>query len=157
MAGLNQMPSDLERENMKMCWAKGQTNPWATKPLLTASTMINSCLASPLHRVCTEKHYWIGTHSHIYCHIQTALNKSKNENSPDTKYQTVLSTGSKKSSVWPPLSRVHSALTPHQRSNPGTFWARQCWKEVKTWKGYLFNPVCDTKLTTDPKSWLVNK
>ena len=149
MAGLHQMPSDQESTrmgNIKMCWAKGQTNPWATKPLLTASTMMNSCLASPLHRICTKEH-----HSNIYCHIQTALNKSKTENSPDYKYQTVLSTGSKKSSAWPPLSRVYSAVTPHQQSTPGTFWARQCWKEVKTLKGCLFNPVCDTKLTTVKK------
>ena len=44
------------------------------------------------------------THSHIYSHIQRELDNSQTENSPNLvyKYSTVLSTGSKKSSVWPP-------------------------------------------------------
>ena len=48
------------------------------------------------------------THSHIYPHIQREFGNSKTENSPNLvyKYSTVLSTGSKKSSVWPPLSRA---------------------------------------------------
>ena len=33
-----------------MCWAKSQTNTSATKPLLTPSTIINSCLVSPAHQ-----------------------------------------------------------------------------------------------------------
>ena len=58
------------------------------------------------------------TLSHIYSHIQTELNNSKIENSPnfEYKYLTALSTGSKKSPVWPPQSRVCSAVAPHQQS-----------------------------------------
>ena len=72
-----------------------------------------------------------GTHSHIYSHIQTELNISKIENSPIVEYKhlTALSTGSKKSSVWPPKSRVCSAVALHRQSTPDTFWARQCWKK----------------------------
>ena len=88
--------------------------------------------AHSLHRrTLLNKH----TLSHIYCHIQTELNNSKIENSPNYMYPTVLSTGSKKSSVRPPLSRVYSAVTPQRPSTSDTFWARQCWKEVKTYKG----------------------
>ena len=70
------------------------------------------------------------THSHIYSHIKTELNNSKIENSPnfEYKYLTALSTGSKKSSVRPPQSRVCSAVAPHWQSTPDIFWARQCWK-----------------------------
>ena len=105
--------------------------------------------AQSLHRRTLLKRH---TLSHIYCHIQTELNNSKNENSPNSavhRLQEVI--------CMTPLSRVYSAVPPHQRSTPDTFSARQCWKELKTWKGYLFSPVCDTKLTTDPKSWLGNK
>ena len=90
MAGLHQMPSDPEStkmDNMKMRWAKGQTSPWATKPLLTASTMINSCLASPLHRICTEDHYWKGRHSLTF----TVIFK-QNETTQKTKTHQIIST-----------------------------------------------------------------
>ena len=98
------------------------------------SDQLLSCfqIAQSLHRrTLLNRH----TLSHIYCHIQTELNNSKIENSPNYMYPTVLSTGSKKSSVRPPLSRVYSAVTPQRPSIPDTFWARQCWKEVKTYKG----------------------
>ena len=77
------------------------------------------------------------THSHIYSHIQTELNNSKTENSSNYgyKYLTVLSTGSKKSSVWPPLSKVCTAVAPHWQSTPDTFWAGQCWKKFKHERG----------------------
>ena len=153
MAGLNQMPSDLEItevDNMKMCWAKGQTNPWATKPLLTASTMINSRLASPLHslhrRTLLKK-------AHTLSHLLSYSNRIKQQQKQKAHHivsTQLLSTGSMKSSVWPPLSLVYSAVTPHQQSIPDTFSARQCWKKVKTWMGYLFNTVHNNKLTTDP-------
>ena len=90
--------------------------------------------AKSLHRRTYLKRH---TLSHIYCQIQTELNNGKNENSPDYKYRKVPSAGSKKSSVWPPLSRVYSAVIPHRWSTPDTFWARQRWKEVKIWKQYL--------------------
>ena len=102
--------------------------------------------AQSLHRRTLLKRH---TLSHIYCHIQTELNNSKNENSPGYKYPTVLSTGSKKSSVWRhcPESTQQSLLT----SDPPQIPSQQDSAERK-WK-HLFNPVCDTKLTTDPKSW----
>ena len=51
------------------------------------------------------------THSHIYSHIQRELDNTKTENSPNLvwKYTTVLPTGSKKSSVWPPLASLTSS------------------------------------------------
>ena len=63
------------------------------------------------------------THSHIYSHIQTELDNSKTENSPNLvyKYSAILSTGSKKSSEWSPLSRVYPAVASHQGSTPDIF------------------------------------
>ena len=68
------------------------------------------------------------TLSHIYSHIQTELDNSKTENSPNLayKYSAVLSTGSKKSSEWPQLSRVYPVVASHQQSTPGIFLERQC-------------------------------
>ena len=66
------------------------------------------------------------TLSHIYSHIQTELDNSKTENSPNLayKYSAVLSTGSKKSSEWPQLSRVYPVVASHQRSTPDLLCAR---------------------------------
>ena len=160
MAGLNQMPSDLEStetDNMKsvgqkvkqipeqqnLCW---QLLQWSIPALLP------HCTESAQKNI-TEK---VHTLSHLLSY-SNRIKQQQNENSPDYKYSTVLSTGSKKLSIWPPLSRVYSAVTPHQQSTPDTFWARQCWKEVKTWMGYLFNPVCDNKLQIKKIHLLINK
>ena len=66
------------------------------------------------------------THSHIYSHIQTELNNSKIENSPnfEYKYLTALSTGSKKLSM---LSRGSSPAV-HSRY----LLSKTVLKEVKT-------------------------
>ena len=149
MAGLHQMPSDPEStkmDNMKMRWAKGQTSPWATKPLLTASTMINSCLASPLHRICTEDHYWKGRHSLTF----TVIFK-QNETTQKTKTHQIIST--QHCCPQAPRSHLYDLHCPESTQQS----LLTSWKEVKTWKGYLFNPVCNTKLTTDKKKRLVNK
>ena len=142
------------------------TNPWAPKPLLTASTMINSCLAWSAHQadswwlrymehkdivkaniggqaqgiflhcmVSAQKNITVKayTHSQIYSHIQRELKKTAKLKTHQTwreyKYLTALSTGSKKSSVWPPQCRVCSAVAPHRELTPNTFWTRQCWKK----------------------------
>ena len=85
------------------------TNPWAPKPLLTALTMINTCLAWSAYQADSwclvngtqwhrqSKHWRSGprhpctvsaqknitvkadTHSNIYSHIKTELNNSKTE------------------------------------------------------------------------------
>ena len=160
MAGLNQMHSDLkstERENVKMCWEKVKQIPEQQNPcwqLLQWSTpiLLPHCTQSAQKNITVK--------AHILSHLLSYSNRIKQQQKQkltklNHKYSTALSTSSKRSSIWPPLFSLLS--TPHQPSTPDTFWARQCWKEVKTWKGYLFNPVCDTKLTTDKKNWLVNK
>ena len=149
---LNQMPSDLgstEMDNMKMCWAKGQTNPWATKPLLTASAMINSCITSLLHRVCTTEHIWKGTHS------LTFIVKFK-QNSTTTKTKTHQIISTQQHCPQAPRSHLYDLRCPKSTqqslltSDPPQIPSEQdCWKEVKTWKGYPFSPVCDNKLITN--------
>ena len=56
VAGPHQTPSDLKkkstlRENMKMCMANVQTNPQATKPLLTVSMVSTPVLLDKLTRL----------------------------------------------------------------------------------------------------------
>ena len=66
---------------------KGQTNPWATKPLLlqwSTPVLLPHCTESAQKNI-TEKSL---THSHIYCHMQTELNHSKNKNSPSLTIST---------------------------------------------------------------------
>ena len=91
--------------------------------------------------------------AHTLSHLLSYSNRIKQQQKQKAHHivsTQLLSTGSMKSSVWPPLSLVYSAVTPHQQSIPDTFSARQCWKKVKTWMGYLFNTVHNNKLTTDP-------
>ena len=113
---------------------------------------------SPLYGVCAEDHYCKSMHtlSHLFSH-SNGINNSKIENSPNSeyKYLRVLSKGSKKSSVWPPQSRVCSAVAPHQQFTPDTFWARQCWKKWKHEMGtcLILSVITNYRL----KNQLVNK
>ena len=85
--------------------------------------------ALSLQRTLLKRH----TISNIYSHIQTELNNSKNENSPDYKCPTVLSTGSKKSSVrlQCPESTQQSLLTsdppqiPSQKDSAERKWKHE--------------------------------
>ena len=103
-----------------------RSNKSLSNKTLADNDQLLSCFptAQSLHRRTLLKRH---THYHIHCQIQTELNNSKNENSPNSavhRLQEVI--------CMTPLSRVYSAVTPHQRSTPDTFSARQCWKEVKT-------------------------
>ena len=79
--------------------------------------------AQSLHRRTLLKRH---THYHIYRHIQTELNNSKNKNSPNLITSTQHSTVHRLQEVICMTSTVKSPLsTPHKPSTPDTVWAWQ--------------------------------
>ena len=157
MAGLNQMHSDLKILKGRIWRCVGQKvkqipeqqNPcwqWSTPVLLPY------CTESAQKNI-TEK-------AHTLPHSLSYSNRFKQQQKQkltklDHKYSTALSTGSKKSSVWPPLSRVHSArLTSRPPQIPSEHdSAERKWKHESRTHSVL---SAKNKLQIKEK-WLVNK
>ena len=133
------------------------TNPWAIKPLLTASTMIN-CLAWSAHqadswwlvrrtqwhhqnvhwrsgpwkpcKVSAQKNFIVkaDTLSNLFSHSNW-IKQQQIWKLTNLSVQALNSTVHRLQEVISMASTVCSAVTPHGQTTPDTFWARQCWKK----------------------------